>query len=97
MNSLFVRLGQFQRVVRPATSSVDQFIPMPAPWAEKETPLFVNFRLGVRRLDFLPAISAFPHGALPSVNTHHSAGQSSQGARRLPSAGFVLGEIWKRF
>ena len=81
MTALLVRLGQLQRVVRPATSSVNQFIPMPAPRAKEETPIFVSFRPCVRGLNFLPAISAFPHGALPSVNTHHSAGQFSRDGR----------------
>lgn len=69
MSALLVRLGQFQRVVRPTTSSVDQFIPMSTTGTKEETSNLVHFRLGGREHDFLPTISAFPHGALPSVNT----------------------------
>lgn len=82
MKALLVRLGQFQCVVRSTTSSVNQRIPMSTTGTKEETPNLVHFSLGGREHDFQPATSAFPHGALPSVNTHHSAAQSSQDGAR---------------
>lgn len=83
MTASLVRLGKFQRVVRSTTSCVNQRIPMSTTGAKEETPNLVHFWLGGREHDFKSATSAFPHGALPRVNVHHSAAiaQQRQGER----------------
>lgn len=73
MDASIIRLSHRDRVIVPVGANVDQFIPIVTSRAHEEASSLVDLGVDYRKYDSQPAISASPHGALPSVYTYHSA------------------------
>ncbi|MGX9694572.1 hypothetical protein ACTJNK_29825 [Achromobacter anxifer] len=66
-----VRLRQRDRVIVPERTNVDQRVPVVAPRALEEASSLINLGVDCGKHDFQPAVSAFPHGALPHTMKVH--------------------------